>query len=229
MTGQHQPGRAASESRRNKQRLASELGISVTELTRLHQRLGAAGTSLQGFSAKERTEKAAARLRLTPPELKDLRRAVSGAGLPVDERMASIIRTVLDKSADPTVASPNGAQRPKPPQLKKSKSKKGDRPIFLTKWGQAVHLFYDCVNIRGFRELQEPDPDIYRVHANDPSCRGRKVCGTCTRHSHADGAKVKEALRRFHGLPFSEAKWRDESWHRVHPKEPPFIVGGSGR
>jgi hypothetical protein len=229
MSARNGPGAGDSEPPRNKrEQRAKELGITAKELKRLEEKLASAASALQGFTPKERTEKAAVRLGLTAPELKDLRRAVAGDG-PVTERVSSNIRTVLGASLSrPSPPSRTGGAKKAPPKGPKpsASASKAEPHVFVTKWGQAVHLFHDCVNIRGFRKPHEPDPAIYRVEMKHPCCRGRKACGTCMNHSPTQQVKVKAALKKYHGDPFTEAQWKDESWRRAHPPEPPHIPGG---
>jgi hypothetical protein len=214
--------------RRKREQQAKRLRISVQDLTRLQKLVADAGSALQGLTPGERTQRAAARLGLTAPELKDLRRGISGDG-PVTERVSSSIRTVLGATAAPSPppARGDGAKKMTPPPGKgRPVLKAGDYAVFVTKWGQAAHLYSDCRSIDGFRKAHEARPAIYWVAASNPCCRGRRVCGTCSNSSSAQGVKVKAALKKFHGLPFTEDEWSDESWRRVHPPEPPHIRGG---
>lgn len=101
-------------------------------------------------------------------------------------------------------------------------AKLADGMVYVTTWGNVVHLFHDCHSTRGFRGTNEPDPDLYRVPVNDPSCRGRRVCGTCRNVTFANAKRVEEQLRRFHGKPFDEAEWQRQGWFRPKPSGKPF-------
>ena len=167
------------------------------------------------------------------PELKGLRRALAGTGGRADERLSSIIRTVLTGSQS-TPAPPDTPPTPRPAKPRRpsaaakkaaAKASKADPLVYVTLWGQAAHLFFDCQNIRGFRHVLEPDPDVYQVKTSDLSCRGRRVCGTCKNNSSVAGENVRQALLRFHGAPFSASRWADEGWHRVPPRDPPVRRG----
>ena len=125
-------------------------------------------------------------------------------------------RKVITSSSAPA-QSKSAPTRSGPPTKRKKKSKKSNGPnlaakgqatVYVTTWGHVVHLFHDCHSVRGFRDTNEPDPDLYRVPVNDPSCRGRRVCGTCRNVTFANAKKIEEQLRRFHGKPFDEAEWQ---------------------
>lgn len=140
-------------------------------------------------------------------------------------------RKVITSSAAPT-HSKSVAPAPAPPTKRKKKQKRsnssqpaatGTGPmVYVTTWGNVVHLFHDCHSTRGFRGANEPDPDLYRVPVNDPSCRGRRVCGTCRNVTFANARKIEEQLRRFHGKPFDEAEWQRQGWFRPKPSGKPI-------
>lgn len=228
MSARNAAGNGNSGTPRSKrEQRAQELRISLQDLKRLQKLVADAGSALQGLAPWERAQKAAARLGLTAPELKDLRRAISGDG-PVTERVSSSIRTVLRAPARPSPPPErgHGANKKPPPGKGRPALKAGDHAVFVTKWGQAAHLYSDCRSIDGFRKAHEPRPAIYWVAASNPCCVGRRVCGTCFNSSSTQGVKVKAALKKFHGRPFTEDEWSDEGWRRVHPPEPPHIRGG---
>lgn len=127
------------------------------------------------------------------------------------------------KSAPPTTAPPTERKKKqKRSNVLQPVAKVADGMVYVTTWGNVVHLFHDCHSTRGFRGTNEPDPDLYRVPVNDPSCRGRRVCGTCRNVTFANAKRVEEQLRRFHGKPFDEEEWQRQGWFRPKPSGKPI-------
>lgn len=144
-------------------------------------------------------------------------------------------RGVITSQSAPATAAPppRTPSAPTPQRAKMPKQKpsaKGPKPpdpkdqamVYVTTWGNVVHLFHDCHSARGFRNANDRDPDLYRVPVQDPSCRGRRVCGTCRQVTFANAKKVDDQLRRFHGKPFDESEWKKQGWFRPKPSGKPI-------
>jgi hypothetical protein len=218
--------------------LARMLGLSAAVLRRAEANDERASAGLGGVSKKRKREFAARRLGITSKELGLVRSALNGT---VENgqrtRVALLVETVASRTGwaeDPPVPKPSvagKASKTKAAPAKASTKAGGkvgnDTTVFVTKWGNVVHPYANCHSTRGFRKAAEKDPAIYRVSAKDPSCRGRRVCGTC---SNGDGRKAKsvdEVLRRLHGAAFDEQRWEKEGWSRPVPSGPVINPKGS--
>lgn len=217
--------------------LARRLGVAAEVMKRAEANVERASAGLGGLSKKRRREFAARRLGITGKELGLVRTVLNGS---VDDaqrnRAALLVETVASRTGwaeDPPVPKPTDTARTSkakagPPKAgKKSVGKVGnDTTVFVTKWGNVVHLYANCHSARGFRKAAEKDPSIYRVPVKDPSCRGRRVCGTCKNASGFKAKSVDEVLRRLHGPAFDERRWEKEGWSRPVPSGP--IVNPKG-
>ncbi len=225
--------------------LAERLGITAAEITDARRNDATASTGLGGMTKSERRERAAARLGITKRELEMVRSALAGSVDPAEAvRVCMLIQTVASrtglansKAAVTSAADTTKSRSRKPTERKRVRSSKqatdpvkakkgraGEREatVFVTMWGNVAHLHHDCHSARGFRHAQEPDPLIYRVPVKDPSCRGRRVCGTCKRMDGRKGEKVEQELRRMHGAAFDERDWERHGWSRPKPQGQPI-------
>ena len=229
------------------ERLADQLGVTTAEISDARRKDAVASTGLGGMTKSERRERAAARLGISKRELEMVRSALAGTVDPAEAaRVGMLIQTVASRtglanskpavtsavettrsrSREPTdrkrvrSSTPTGA----PAKAKAKKGKTGGREatVFVTMWGNVVHLHHDCHSARGFRHAEEPDPLIYRVPVKDPSCRGRRVCGTCKRIDGRKGGEVEPELRRMHGAAFDERAWERHGWSRPRPQGQPI-------
>lgn len=229
--------------------VAQRVGVQPAEAQAAPHAQNRAATGLGGLGKTERLSTAARRLGITGDELRLLRRALAGNvdALISRERVASLVRTVaggnviedgaprkgtkmsatrgtIPSSSAPTAASTKRKKKPKSTTAPQP-AVKNHAMVYVTMWGNVVHLFRDCHSARGFRGTREPDPNIYRVPVQDPSCRGRRVCGTCRNVTFANAKKVEDQLRRFHGKAFDEAEWQRQGWSRPKPNGQPIGLG----
>ena len=235
------PKRSRNRTKKTRKNLdlpavAARLGVTAGEARRSDATVVQAASGLEGLMKPERTAAVARRLRITPVELRLLRRALAGNEdvLADRERLASLVRSTAAQAPAAPVSEQRDDRSPQvaPEQSsasKAAKTQKGRKPgrgedqlVYVTTWGNVVHLFHDCHKTRGFRGPQEADPDLYRVPVQDPSCRGRRVCGGCKGSSAVSAKKVDEQLRRFHGKPFDESEWKRQGWNRPKPKGTPI-------
>jgi hypothetical protein len=233
-----------SERVLSKDEIASVLGVSVAELGVARLAESRASSGLSGISKKERLRLSAQRLGVSPEELTILRQALGGR-VSNRQRASAAIRAVLTRAAaggiKPSVAknaqksgkalaSQTAGSRVAPSKHKPSRKssakpstlKASPGAIYVTKWGNVVHLYWDCANARGFRHRGEPDADLYKVDVSDPCCRGRRVCATCNNISGVTGAAVERKLRSLHGKAFDERDWERRGWTRPMPKGKPI-------
>lgn len=228
-TGPATPGGAKPKG----ERLAAGLGVILAQLKAAQAADVAAATGLGGMTAAARRDATARRLGITTPELKLLRLALQGT-VPADRnRAASLIRLIAGGDQLPAPAAPGRFGRPvrptgSPPAAPRGRrpagppARKNDLPAYVTTWGNVVHLYWDCLNTRGFRHVTELDPDVYQVSPRDPCCRGRRVCGTCKEANSRTADRLALELFRFHGKPFDEAEWAKGGWYRPRPTGVPI-------
>lgn len=218
-------GSKKSQKAARRSELARSLGVTVEQLNSAHRAESDATTGLAGVPDKN--AKVAKRLGITTSELKVLRKALSGTSVSKTQA-ASLIRTVAESGA--RAASPAGGVRPRPAATDASiRRAAGDEPlpattsVYVTTWGQVVHLHHDCPSARGFRHVGEPDPDLYKVEARDPSCKGRRVCGTCKNRASVLARRIEYLLKSLHGAFYTDAQWR-QAFGRPRPNG--SLVGG---
>ena len=176
----------ASKKAAKLQQQAQAFGLSPNEFRALQRRRAEAESGLQGFPKTKRLELAARRLSITPQELKLLRSASSTpVGTNHPERVRSIARSII--ALKPTTQpKPTKARSPQTPTRRPGIAGpsaighwKPDRVVYLTDWGDVVHIDHDCPGIWGFRSHGEPPPVIFSVTLRDPRCGGRRGCMKC--------------------------------------------------
>jgi len=179
------------------EQLAEALELSLGELKALRRQIAAAESGLQTTHKKsERTEAAARRLSLTAVELKALRSALATPSEAATARSRALARHVLGlpplRSKIDAPAPKQGARgstQVRPTQRTGSPIYKPvvghsplwspDTRVFITAWGDVIHLHADCHGIRGFRHVDEPDPKVHQVSLRDPVCGNRRACRKC--------------------------------------------------
>lgn len=190
------------------QRQAQAFGLSPSEFRAMQKRRVEAESGLQDFPKAKRLELAARRLSITPQELKLLRSAYS---VPEErhhsERVRSIARSIValaptTQPAQTKVGSPRTS--PRPPAIagpSATGSWKPDRVVYLTDWGDVVHIDQDCPGIWGFRSHNEPPPIIYSVTLRDRRCGGRRGCRKCIggRWSNHVLQQLETQINNLHG------------------------------
>jgi hypothetical protein len=224
-------------------RIADQIGVAVEDVVSARRNETIASTGLGGLEKKERAERTAARLGITAKEVGMFRAAMNGRSDPGETgRIASVVSTVAAVTGLTVQRVETSSKRPSTKKKAVTKSAKGKRStatvsaksksgkgsnkkpdgkeanVFVTMWGNVVHLHHDCHSTRGFRKEREPDPLIYRVSVRDPSCRGRRVCGTCRQTGGSKGGEVDRQLRRLHGAAFDEKAWAKNGWSRPTPR-----------
>lgn len=208
--------------------LANKIGVSSSELSAARRALDDARTGLKGLTRAERELKATSRLGITRAELQILDRGLSGSVEDPVVRLRVLIQNLADMgrgaSRDTSKIAPKGPPaRPQARQRAVSGSTLGPAtPVFVTAWGNVVHLDLDCPSARGFRHTAEPDPPTYQVPANHPCCRGRRTCRTCgDSPGHLARERMDRVLVSLHGQPFDESEWARQGWHRPLPPGEP--------
>ena len=193
------------------------LGITPEELTLLRKALAGHVSSPQRAAAALRTA---------------LRHAPTGSEASTTGKRPSATKPKPGSKTSPAPAGragpPKSPSKPKPGRTPKRSSGRpaggatSASPVYVTKWGNVVHLYWDCPNARGFRQRGEPDADVFKVTVGDPCCRGRRVCATCKNGSGVAGADVERKLRSLHGKAFDESDWERHGWARPMPKGAPI-------
>jgi len=233
-TKPHAPKSKTAKQQKQIER-AKALGVTVDELRSADLNASAASQGLADLGKAERRELVARRLGISKTELTLVRDALAGKVEPDDRlRVTGLVQLVSERSgwAEVDAAERSRVKKAKPKAATKSKKAKkaqlpktvgskrgpsGETPVYVTKWGNVVHMYSDCHSTRGFRNQLEADPFIYQVLVKDPCCRGRKTCGTCSRHDSMRGRKIEQVLRRLHGEAFDEGRWAASGWNRPLP------------
>lgn len=236
----------------SKHELAKRLGVTPKQLADAQRAETVASSGLAGLDKKERQRRAAARLRISPTELTRLRQVLGRQHTGLSRHDATLVRQVARTAPTTPPTEPKAGAQPARAKTStgratspssKTKSKKAkrkssrstgtskppgkDRTVYVTRWGNAVHLWSDCRNARGFRHQGEEDPLIYAVKPSDPCCRGRSVCGGCARGEGVTTAQVDRLLRKYHGRAFDESDWERYGWSRPMPTGEPVNVRAS--
>lgn len=175
-----------------RERLAKALGLTVDELRTLRRQIFVAESNLLGIAKSEKVALVARRLSITPIELGAIRATLADQG----STKSAAARVIADHIVH--LSAPQGTVRraaPKPPQPNPGPSVLGtrragatrkvfhdwnaDTNVFVTIWGNAVHMYADCSGMRGFRHVGEPDPIVDQARLRDPVCRDRRACRKC--------------------------------------------------
>lgn len=218
------------KKRRLVERLASALGLTPEDVTRLRQQVASAESSLTGTKAEKR-QLVSRRLSITPAEVKILRTALLDPGS-TNEAARLIARHVVSlptiqstfpvrsakssiRSSVPTVAK--SSQPATPNRFRKDWH--ADTNVFVTPWGDVVHMYADCFGTRGFRHGSDPDPVIHQARLRDPICGDRRACRMCFDYLS------RETLDRFD--EFLEALHGGRRTRTASRKGPIWISGGA--
>jgi hypothetical protein len=182
----------ATEKSKQAERLATALGLTLAELRALRRQIAVAESNLGGTPKPQRLALVARRLSITPAELQTLRSALAGGS-----RTGSTAARVLAGHVIglPALKQTLGAAPPKTAARPSTRTSAGgvrvgrtpkffrdwnaDTNVFVTTWGNAVHMYADCHGTRGFRHAREPDPIVYQARLRDPVCVGRRACRKC--------------------------------------------------
>lgn len=220
------------ETKSEKQtRIATALGLSPALLQTVRLNLVAAESRLSG-SKTEKRAMVARRLSITPGELVRLRRALAGDApepVPMADRLVAahvaglrnLRRTVASSAPPPPKVLEPVRRTPAPRTFSKWS---GDTNVFVTRLGDAVHMYSDCHGLRGFRHAHDPDPQVHQVRLRDPVCADRRACRKCFDiWTPATIDRLDELLVNLHG----------RSVRRPKPKRSPsgkvVVSGGKAR
>lgn len=201
--------KAAKHERRAQ--LADALDLSAEELVFLHRQLAVAASGLDG--RVDRRELTARRLSISPGELIVLRTAIAQDDRSKRIRVRPIARRVIGlaplrlsldgRAPQPRAAITTGApvtRRQAGYRRVRGEDWNGDTNVFVTDWGDKVHLYADCRGLRGFRTAGEPDPDVHQARLRDPVCRDRGGCGWCFGNwSPWDIDRLDKVIEALHG------------------------------
>ena len=230
-------GNAVAELSKKQQRrardeqIARRLGVSVETLLEARNTVSSADQGLLHLPKPSRAAAASRRLGITVTELKMLRRGLGEPNAPDLDRVRSLLRGGLSPATKERPHSSGPAQRYQqlggrlsPPTGVNRKAQPDAYTIlFVTSWGNVVHLYYDCHGTRGFRHVGEPDNAVYKVEARDPCCRGRRVCRVCEPEQGIGWvALLTRLLVGLHGRMLEDDEWEQHSRNRPLPQGPPY-------